>query len=84
MDHNKIAKEQLVHLLFGVLFVLTIGIVAVLLDLLSGWIQTIGVSAFTANALGFTAHAMLVLDLVLFFIYLIVASIDLIRGMLKK
>lgn len=83
MDHKKVATEQLIHLWFGLLFVLTIGLVAVFLDLLSGWVQTIGVSSFTANALGFTAHAMLVLDLVLFFMYLVVASIDLIKGMLK-
>lgn len=83
MDHNKVAKEQLLHLLFGVIFFLVIGCVAVLLDLLSMWVQTIGVSSFTSSALAFTAHAMLVGDLVLFFIYLIVASYDLIKGMMK-
>lgn len=83
MDHNKVAKEQVLHLLFGVMFFLIIGCVAVLLDLLALWVQTIGVSPFTTSALSFTAHAMLVGDLVLFFIYLVVASIDLIKGMMK-
>ena len=83
MDHNKVAKEQLIHLLFGVMFFLIIGIVAVLLDLLSTWVYQIGVSTFTASALSLTAHSMLVLDLVLFFIYLIVASFDLIKRMTK-
>lgn len=83
MDHNKVAKEQFLHIMFGVLTFLLIGAVAVCLDLLAAWIESIGVSAFTAKALALTAHAMLVVDLVLFFIYLFAASIDLIKGMNK-
>jgi hypothetical protein len=81
MNHHKVAKEQLLHLVFGAAFFLVIGILAVSLDLLAAWITKLGVSQFTASTLGWTAHAMLVLDLVLFFIYLIATSIDLIRGM---
>ena len=83
MDHNKVAKEQILHLVFGALFVLTIGIFAVGLDLAAIGVRTLGVSSFTANALEFAAHAVLVLDLVLFFVYLIVTSIELIKGMTK-
>ena len=81
MNHHKVAKEQLLHLVFGAAFFLVIGILAVSLDLLAAWITKLGVSQFTASTLGWIAHAMLVLDLVLFFIYLIATSIDLIRGM---
>ena len=81
MNHHKVAKEQLLHLVFGAAFFLVIGILAVSLDLLAAWTIKFGVSQFTASTLGWTSHAMLILDLVLFFIYLIATSIDLIRGM---
>lgn len=83
MDHNKVVKEQVMHLVFGALFVFTIGIFAVGLDLAAIGVRSLGVSSFTASALEFAAHAVLVLDLVLFFVYLIVTSIELIKGMMK-
>lgn len=84
MDHTKVAKEQLVHLFYGIVFFLIIGVAAVSLDLLATYVETLGVSKFTASALGFTAHTMLVLDLFLFLVYLLVASRDLIVGMVRK
>lgn len=84
MNHNQVAKEQILHLLFGVLFFLIIGTVAVGLDFLATYIGTLAISPFTVNALSLTAHAMLVLDLVLFSIYLVVASWDLIKGMIHE
>ncbi len=83
MDHNKVAKEHILHLVFGALFVLIIGIFAVGLDLAATGVRSLGVSSFTSNALEFAAHAVLVLDLVLFFVYLVVTSIELIKGMTK-
>lgn len=83
MDHNRVAKEQILHLFFGAAFVTIIGLFAVGLDLASGFVKGLGVTAFTSHALEFSAHAVMVLDLVLFFIYLIVTSIELVRGMLK-
>lgn len=83
MDHKKIAKEQLLHLAFGAVFFSVIGAFAVGLDLASGFVKQLGVTPFTSNALELSAHALMVLDLVLFFVYLIVTSIELVKGMVK-
>lgn len=83
MDHIKIAKEQLLHLVFGALFFAVIGVFAVGLDLASGLVKQLGVTAFTSSALEMSAHALMVLDLVLFFVYLLVTSIELVRGMVR-
>lgn len=83
MDHNKIAKEQLLHLVFGAVFFAVIGVFAVGLDLASGLVKQLGVTAFTSSALEMSAHALMVLDLVLFFIYLLVTSIELVKGMVR-
>lgn len=83
MNHKQIAKEQFLHLFFGVMFFMVIGIAAVSLDLLATWVKTLNISSFTSSALEFTAHVMLVMDLVLFSTYLIVASINLIKEMTK-
>ena len=83
MNIKKISMEQLIHLLFGVLFFLIIATTAVGLDLLSSFVDRIGVSRFTARALELTAHVMLILDLVLFLVYLVIAARDLIKGMMK-
>jgi hypothetical protein len=81
VNQTKLAKEQLVHIVFGSLFFVVIAMVAVALDLLSTWVRSLGVSQFTSSALAFTAHALLVIDLVLFFVYLVVTSLELIKGM---
>lgn len=83
MDHSKIAKEQLLHLVFGALFFAVIGVFAVGLDLASGLVKQLGVTAFTSSALEMSAHTLMVLDLVLFFIDLLVTSIELVRGMVR-
>ena len=83
MDHNKIAKEQLLHLVFGAIFFAIIGVFAVGLDLASGFVKQLGVTAFTSSALEMSAHALMVLDLVLFFVYLLVTSIELVKGMVR-
>lgn len=81
MDHHKIAKDQFFHMLYGVAFFLLIALTAIGLDLLSAWVGRVGASQFTIGALSWSAHAMLVLDLVLFFSYLIVATWELLKGM---
>lgn len=83
MDNKKFVKEQLVKLLYGLTFFLAIGLVAVGLDFLSIFVETLGVSSFTVGALSFTAHAMLVMDLVLFFCYIAIECIEQIKGMMK-
>jgi H+/Cl- antiporter ClcA len=81
MNHARLAKEQLIHIAFGALFFVVIGVFAVVLDLLANWVSSLRVSQFTSAALGLTAHALLVIDLVLFFVYLVVTSLELIKGM---
>lgn len=83
MNHNQIVKEQLLHIAFGAVFFVIIGLFAVALDLASSLVKQIGVSEFTSQALEWTAHAILVLDLLLFFIYLGVTSFHLVKGMVK-
>lgn len=83
MDHKVVIKEQVLHIIFGAVFFVIIAVFAVGLDLASGFVKGLGVTPFTSQALELSAHAILVLDLVLFFVYLIVASIELAKGMVK-
>lgn len=84
MDHYKIIKEQLLHVIFGALIFVVIGSLAVGLDLAAGLLQGIGVSGFTGRALVFAAHLLFVVDLILFLIYLLSTGYDLIKMMLKR
>ena len=43
-----------------------------------------GEPMYASAALGLTAHALLVIDLVLFFVYLVVTSLELIKGMKEQ
>lgn len=81
MNHNQIVKEQLIHLVFGTLIFIVLASIAVGLDLAAGYMVGLGITEFTHKALEFTAHGMLVLDLVLFLIYLITSSYRLVKGM---
>lgn len=82
-NHNEIVKEQLLHLLFGtVVFVVLAGI-AVGLDLAAAGLVKLGVSDFTHQALEKAAHGILLLDLVLFALYLATSSFRLAKEMFK-
>lgn len=83
MTQNEIVKEQLWHILFGTLLFVAMAAIAVLLDLASIYVAGLGVSTFTEKALEYTAHGMLVVDLVLFLVYLAVSSWQLIKEMTK-
>lgn len=54
------------------------------LDLASSWLAAKGVSKFTVEALLYASHGVLVLDLVLFAIFLLIAAWELIRGMTAR
>jgi hypothetical protein len=84
MDHNRVIKEQILHIVFGAAFFVIIGAVAVALDLASGFVKGMGATPFTSQALELSAHAVLLLDLVLFFVYLVVTSIELVKAMVQK
>jgi hypothetical protein len=83
VDHKKIAREQLLHLVFGSVFFISIAGFAVGLDLAAGWVKRIGVTPFTSTALELSAHALLVMDLVLFFSYILRAGVELVKGMIS-
>ncbi len=72
--HNALFKEQLLHMLCGSAIFVVLGGIAVALDLAAAAVEHWGVSVFTHRAVAFTAHAMLVLDLVLFGLYLVKSS----------
>jgi len=82
-DHKGMVKEQLLHMLFGTIIFVVIGGIAVGLDLAAAAVRVLGVSAFTAGAIELTAHGMLVLDLVLFVLYLARSSWALGKEMFK-
>jgi hypothetical protein len=83
MTQNEIVKEQLFHILFGTLLFLALAAIAVLLDLASIYVATLGVSEFTRKALEYTAHVMLAVDLGLFLVYLADSSWKLVKEMTK-
>ena len=83
MTHNQIVKEQLLHILFGTILFVSLAAIAVLLDLASIYVATLGVSSFTQKALEYTAHGMLVVDLVLFLVYLAASSGQLVKEMTR-
>lgn len=82
-DHNKMVKEQLLHILTGTVIFIVLGAIAVLLDLSAAGLGALGVSVFTHKAIQYTAHGMLVLDLVLFALYLIRTSGRLVKEMFQ-
>ena len=55
MDHNKVVKEQILHLFFGAAFVVIIGMFAVALDLASSFVKDIGVFCACRASPGFGA-----------------------------
>lgn len=83
MEQGKIAVKYLLHIVLGALFFLVIAAAAVGLDLLAKWIDTLNVDKFTSGAIAVTAHALLVIDLVLLFIHVVGSSIDLLKEMKK-
>ena len=83
MTHNQIVKEQLLHILFGTILFVSLAAIAVLLDLASIYVATLGESSFTQKALEYTAHGMLVVDLVLFLVYLAASSGQLVKEMTR-
>jgi hypothetical protein len=83
MTHNSIVKEQLLHILFGTILFVVLAAIAVMLDLASVYVAGLGVSTFTEKSLEYTAHGMLVVDLILFVVYIATSSYQLVREMTK-
>ena len=82
-NHNGLVKEQLLHMLFGTTIFLVLGGIAVGLDLAAAWVAALHVSEFTHKAIELKAHAMLLLDLTLFALYLGRTSVGLVKEMFK-
>lgn len=70
-------------MLFGTIIFTVLGGIAVSLDLAAAAVKLLGVSNFTSSAIEFTAHGMLVLDLLLFVLYLARTSWTLCKEMFK-
>lgn len=81
--HNQLVKDQLVHMLFGTVIFIFLGAIAAALDLAAAWVVRLGVSDFTHKVIEYTAHVLLMLDLVLFALYLVRSSYHLIKEMFK-
>lgn len=82
-NHNQMVKEQLLHMLFGTVIFMVLGSIAVALDLAATGVKTLGVSQFTHKAIESAAHGMMVVDLVLFALYLVRSSVSLVKEMFK-
>ena len=83
MTHNQIVKEPLWHLLVGTVMFVILASIAVALDLASVYVAGLGVSNFTHKTLEYTAHLMLVVDVVLFLVYLASSSWQLLKEIIK-
>ncbi len=79
-NHNQLVKEQLQHMLFGTLLFVCLASIAIALDVGADSIVKLGgVSRFTYLVIETMAHALLVLDLCLFILYLYKSSITLVK-----
>ena len=76
-------KEQLLHMLFGTVVFIVLGAIAVGLDLAAAGVFRLGVSNFTHKAIEISAHGLMLLDLVLFGLYLVRSSTTLVKEMFK-
>jgi hypothetical protein len=83
MTHGEIVKEQLLHIVFGTLVFVFLGAIAVALDIASGYVASLGVSEFTHKTLEYTAHGLLLVDIILFVVYIATSSWQLIKEMTK-
>lgn len=76
-------KEQLLHLFFGLIYYTVIAVFAIALDLAAIQVKKLGVSEFTYDVLVNVSHCVLVLDVILFFIYLLASFIGQVKEMYK-
>lgn len=74
MNEQKITKDQVVRLAYHIFFFVVLTVAAAGLDLLAQWVKTLGVAEFTSMALSFSAHVMLVFDMVLFLLSLLIGG----------
>lgn len=82
-NHHELVKEQLLHMLFGTVIFLVLGGIAVGLDLAAANVARLGVSSFTHKAIEYAAHGLLVIDLLLFSVYIVRTSFALVKEMCK-
>lgn len=82
-NHHRMVKEQLWHMLLGTLIFVTLASLAVGIDLAASYMMHLGVSSFTHQTLELTAHCMLILDVILFLVYLATSSFELLKEMFR-
>jgi len=83
MNEQQIVRDQIVRLIYSVIFFLVFATAAVALDLLSQWIRSLGVTDFTFYLVSFTAHFILISDVLLFSVFLLFAAWNFLRGLAK-
>lgn len=81
--HQRLIREQILHMLFGTVIFIVLGGLAVGLDLAAQWVKTLGVTAFTYNSISYVAHGLMALDIALFLGYLLKSSWDLLKEIFK-
>lgn len=75
------ARTQLAHVVFNSSVFAVVAVIAIVLDLGASRIEALGVSAFTHTAILWTAHGVLLLDLMMFFVYSTRTSYQLLKEM---
>jgi hypothetical protein len=83
MDHRQAIRDQVVVLIYSIAFFFLLITAAVALDLLAQWVRTLGVAEFTYQMIAWSAHGMLILDMILFFISLLFAGWEFLKGLGK-
>ena len=80
--NHSLVKEQVTHMLTVTMLLTVLG--AVLLDLASIQIRQMGVTDFNSKAIELTSHAMLLIDLTLFGLYILKTSSVLVIDIFKR
>ena len=82
--NHSLVKEQVAHMLTVTMLFTVLGGIAVLLDLASMQIRQMGVTDFTSKAIELTSHAMLLIDLTLFGLYILKTSFALVIDIFER
>ena len=82
--NHSLVKEQVAHMLTVTMLFTVLGGIAVLLDLASIQIRQMGVTDFTSKAIELTSHAMLLIDLTLFGLYILKTSFALVIDIFER
>ena len=83
MDRRQVTKDQVINMLYSIAIFIALTAAAVCLDLISQWVKFLGVAKFTYTLVALIAHALLLLDGVLFLAALYFSARDFLRELRK-